>query len=108
MAYLRAARLDDLWEGEMAGTLLDGVRVLLVHLEGAVHAYEDRCAHLGVPLSRGRLEGRVLTCSAHEWQYDAVTGAGINPASTRLARLPVRIDGNDILVDVSGGRRERP
>lgn len=99
-AYRLAARLDDLWSGEMLGVCLHGRRVLLIHLDGEVHAYEDRCAHLGVALSGGRLAGGVLTCSAHEWQYDARTGRSINPKAIELRRYPVRIEGDAIWVDL--------
>jgi toluene monooxygenase system ferredoxin subunit len=92
--------VDDLWSGEMRGFQVAGQPVLLIHLEGKVVAFEDRCAHQRTPLSRGRLAGRVLTCATHEWQYDAVTGRGINPAAMALTALPVEIRDGAIWVDV--------
>ena len=67
---------------------------------GRVQAFEDRCAHQGVPLSLGRLHAGVLTCGAHEWQYDARTGQGINPSSAKLSRFPVEIRNGEIWIDV--------
>jgi toluene monooxygenase system ferredoxin subunit len=104
MSFSKASSLDDLWIGEKVGIVMAGKPVLLVNVEGAVCAYEDRCRHKGVPLSAGKLEGHVLTCAVHGWCYDARTGAGINPESASLVRFPVRIEGNDILVDVVEGR----
>lgn len=100
MSFVKVARADDVWAGEMAGFRVGGRRVLLVNACGAIRAYDDRCAHQGVPLSTGRLEGRRLVCSAHEWTYDACTGRGINPCRARLRALPVRIEGGDVLVDL--------
>jgi toluene monooxygenase system ferredoxin subunit len=100
MAFRRAAHLDDVWSGEKAGVLVDGRRVLLVNVEGVLKAYLDRCAHQGVRLSEGKLDGCMLVCAAHGWQYDARTGAGINPRAARLAPLPLRIEGGEIFVDV--------
>lgn len=91
---------DELWIGEMRGLLVQGRRVLIVRTADAVCAYADRCAHLGVPLSQGKLEGGVITCSAHHYQYDARTGHGINPESARLEAFPVRIEAGRIEVDV--------
>jgi toluene monooxygenase system ferredoxin subunit len=102
MSFGKAATLDDLWIGEKLGVSVGGQAVLLVNVEGAVCAYEDRCRHKGIALSLGKLDGHVLTCSLHGWIYDARTGAGINPASARLPCFPVKIEGNDILVDVAG------
>lgn len=100
MAFLRAAALADLWEGEMIGVRVAGVPVLLVRLDDGLHAYVDRCAHQAVPLSEGVLDGGVIVCGAHGWSYDARTGRGVNPARARLSAIPVRAEGADILVDV--------
>src|SRR5687768_13404402 len=95
-----AAAVDDLWDDDMTGVVVAGCPVLLVRLDGVVRAYVDRCPHLGVTLSTGGLAGGVITCPAHCYQYDARTGAGVNPASTRLRALPVEIRADAILVDV--------
>jgi toluene monooxygenase system ferredoxin subunit len=100
MAFLRAALADALWSGEKLGVTLGGRRVLLVRCDGDVYAYEDRCAHLGLPLSGGRLEGEVLTCAAHEWQYDVRTGRGINPKQAKLRSFAVEVRDGAIWVDV--------
>ena len=96
-----AGSLDDIWEGEMRAVNLGAVDVLLCNLDGTLVAYEDRCPHLASPLSEGALDGGVLTCAAHEWQFDARTGRGVNPASACLRRYPVRLDGEQIFVGLS-------
>jgi nitrite reductase/ring-hydroxylating ferredoxin subunit len=45
------------------------------------------------------LTGNVLTCRAHHYSYDAVTGQGINPAGLQLRVLPVRIENGVVSVD---------
>jgi toluene monooxygenase system ferredoxin subunit len=100
MTFYKVATLDDLWIGEKLGVIVGGRPVLLVNVDGTFCAYEDRCRHKGVLLSTGRLEGGVLTCSVHGWSYDARTGCGINPESTKLPSYPVKIERSDILVDV--------
>jgi toluene monooxygenase system ferredoxin subunit len=97
---VRACPLTDLWVGEMRGFTLRGRRVALINEGGHLSAFADRCAHQGVPISEGRLQGGVITCRAHEWQYDARTGQGINPSSARLSRYPVEIRDGEIWIDV--------
>jgi toluene monooxygenase system ferredoxin subunit len=94
-----AATLDDLWSGEMRGVTVGGRRLLLVRVGDRIGAYEDRCAHQGVCLSEGRLEGNEIICRAHEWRYDACTGQGVNPASAHLRPAPVRLQDGTIFVD---------
>ncbi len=100
MAFVKVASADAVWSGEARGFDVGGTKILLVNLDGTVHAFEDRCAHQGVPLSEGSLQGGVLTCGAHLWEYDACTGQGVNPASARLNAFPVRVDKGEIWVDV--------
>ena len=70
MAFRPIIAAAELWDGDMIARRVDGQDVLLVRLNGVVYAYENRCAHQGVALSEGRLDGNVLTCRAHHWQYD--------------------------------------
>jgi len=110
MSLFVAMRDADLWIGEMRAFTLAGRRVLLLRLEDeSVRAYENRCAHLGLPLNEGTLVGSVLTCPAHHYQYDARTGLGINPASTALVPLHVQVVAGEIMVDMAAiDARHRP
>lgn len=100
MAYEPVLPDDELWVGEMRGVNVRGRRVLVLRTEEGVRAYEDRCAHLGLPLSLGKLEGGVITCLAHHYQYDACSGCGVNPERVRLRVYPVRVSDGVIAVDV--------
>jgi toluene monooxygenase system ferredoxin subunit len=84
----------------MRAVSLGTLDVLLCNLDGTLVAYDDRCPHLAHPLSEGALSDGVLTCAAHEWQFNVRTGCGVNPASACLHRYPVRLDGEGIFVDV--------
>jgi toluene monooxygenase system ferredoxin subunit len=99
--WRRVTRLEDLWIGEMRAANVEGRAVLLINVAGQVRAFEDRCAHQGVPLSRGRLREGVLTCSVHEWQYDAATGQGLNPCGVSLRSFPVEVRDGDIWVEIA-------
>src|SRR5690349_4160266 len=100
MAFRRVCSADELWNGELRVVTVDARSVLLVKLEDVVYAYEDRCAHKGVPLSGGCLRGPALTCSAHEWVYDMTTGTGINPEGVRLRAFPLKLEDGAIWINV--------
>jgi toluene monooxygenase system ferredoxin subunit len=99
-----AMPFDDLWIGEMIGLELAGVPVLLVNIEAEVRAYVDSCPHQRSRLSEGELAGCALTCGTHRWEFDALTGQGLNPPTSQLARLPVRVRNGMIEVMVEAGR----
>jgi nitrite reductase/ring-hydroxylating ferredoxin subunit len=104
MSFEKAATLDELWIGEKLGVVVEGRPVLLVNVEGTVCAFEDRCRHKGIALSQGKLEGHVLTCAVHGGSTTRARARASTP-SARLPRFPVRIEGNDILVDIAEGER---
>lgn len=100
MAFHRVMAETELWAGEMLGACVGGRPLLLVNVDGKIRAFEDRCRHQGVALSEGRLLGCVLTCRAHEWQYDVSTGHGLNPATERLVMFATKIEAGAIWVDL--------
>ena len=96
--WLEAMDLDDLWEGDIVGVKVGGAEVVLVNVDGEVRAYRDRCPHQKWPLSDGELDGDVLTCINHMWEFNAVTGQGINPADSALYSFPCKVEGGVICV----------
>lgn len=100
MTAVKAATMTELARAGLLQRLVGGTKVVLVCAGGSVSAFEDRCAHLGLPLSGGRVEGTTLICPAHEWEYDARSGRGVNPSTACLKAFPVTIDDDEIRVDV--------
>lgn len=90
--------LSELWEGELHATEVNGVRIFLVKVAGAVRAYQDRCPHQLNPLSDGNLDQGTLTCKYHRWRFNLETGRGINPSSCSLFAVATRVQDGTIQV----------
>ena len=99
MSFIKACSLADLWIGEMKSVNVGGRAVLLLNWGGRISAYENRCCHLGVPLSQGSLKDGKLVCRAHGWEFDPSTGHGINPATVHLKTYLAKADDGAIWVD---------
>jgi toluene monooxygenase system ferredoxin subunit len=103
MGFKKICTLDDVWEGEMAAFEMDDHEILIIHSEaGKIIATQAVCPHQDIPLVEGKLELGLVTCRAHLWQFDVDSGCSVNPEGCELARYPVRIDGDDVLIDVTG------
>ena len=101
--------LDDLWEGDMAAVAVDGETVLLVNVDGTVRAYSNRCPHQASALDEGDLDGETLTCAKHLWEFNAVTGGGINPDDARLTSYGCQVgDDGTIYVDIAAANSSAP
>ncbi|GEL24809.1 hypothetical protein PSU4_37630 [Pseudonocardia sulfidoxydans NBRC 16205] len=94
-----AGRADDVWEGEASFLRLgDGTAVLLVNTGGTVKAFRGLCPHQGNTLDDADFDGEIITCLAHMWEFDAGTGAGVNPTTTCLPEYPSEIRDGELYV----------
>ena len=100
MGFQKVANVAELWSGEMMGMEVHGQHVLLVNVDNHIYAYADTCPHQKSRLSEGTLTDKVLRCGRHHWEFDVCSGSGINPRNTCLKLFPIRVEGEDILVDM--------
>jgi nitrite reductase/ring-hydroxylating ferredoxin subunit/catechol 2,3-dioxygenase-like lactoylglutathione lyase family enzyme len=80
-------------DGTLRGARAHGWgRLAVAGYGGQVFAVEDRCPHLGGPLSTGALGGRFITCPWHGWRVDVTTGRvdGESGLGARVCPLRVR------------------
>ena len=104
--WIAVASLDELWEGEMTSVRVGDEPILLVHLSGGdIRAYQGYCPHQKTTLADGKLDGPILTCAAHLWQFNLLTGEGVNPKDCQLHRYPVKVEDATISVGVTSGQR---
>lgn len=64
-----------------------------------VYAIEDRCPHRGGPLSQGIVHGAHVTCPLHNWVFSLETGEAQGADEGRVRTVPLRLDGDTVLID---------
>ena len=65
------------------------------------YAIHDECSHAAIPLSEGDVEGCLIECWLHGSTFDLRTGKPTTlPAFEPVPVYPVRVEGDDLLVDV--------
>jgi 3-phenylpropionate/trans-cinnamate dioxygenase ferredoxin subunit len=86
--------------GRTCSVAVDGVPVLLCNVDGNIYAVENVCTHDGNPLD-GELDGPRIMCPRHGAWFDVTTGKALTlPAVSPLPTFPVKVDGDDVCVDV--------
>lgn len=99
--YQWAAEVKGFAPGTMQMVRIGGNSVLLVNIEGQFYAASDFCTHSKCYLHNGKLRGKVVTCPCHFAQFDVTTGAALTqPAKEPLPVYPVKVEGNDIYVQI--------
>lgn len=95
-----ACRRDELGPGRFRCVLVEGQKIILYNVEGTFYATSATCAHLGGPLDQGLFQDGVVTCPWHGWQFDVRTGESTYDPGRSVATYPVKVVGDDLLVEV--------
>ena len=104
MTFQRVARLDEIPTGRGLRVVVGGIEIGLFRVGDAVYAMENRCPHADSPLSEGTLDGCVVTCAAHGWEFDVRTGHRPEDADGwPIPCFAVRVEHGEVWIDV-----ERP
>jgi nitrite reductase (NADH) small subunit len=77
-----------------------GVAVCLANVDGRLAAMSNLCPHRGGPLGQGWIEGEAVVCPWHSWSFSTRTGEALPPDCGKVDVFPVRIEGEDLLIDV--------
>lgn len=98
MAFVRAAKTDEIPAGTIREFQLDGTTIALANVGGKFYAINNTCLHRGGPLGQGVLADKVVTCPWHGWEFDVTTGKITQNPTVGVDCYPVEVRGQDIFV----------
>ena len=100
--YHKVTTLSELPIGGKKLIQLQGRAIAVFNGDGEFFAIDDVCTHDGGPLVEGDLEGCEIECPRHGARFDVRTGqARSMPAFENVATHLVKVEGNDLLVQLS-------
>ena len=102
MVRVKLATLAQLPPGALLHAEYNGDPYVLCNVEGQIHALDGFCPHNGAPLGQGALHGSTIVCPWHAWEFDCHTGQCGLSEVIQIAKFPVTLSGEDVLVDVPG------
>lgn len=97
--FVKVGRRGDIAEGAGKTVQVGGKQVALFNAGGNFYAIDNVCLHRKGPLGEGDLEGTIVTCPWHGWQYDITTGCNVDDPALKVACFAVRLEGDDIMVE---------
>jgi toluene monooxygenase system ferredoxin subunit len=102
MAFTFICHTGSVSEGGMGVFHAGKKSVLLVWPAGGrLEAYRGRCPHADLPLDDAAFNGKTVTCANHQWGFDATSGKCVTHlVRNALHRYPLRLEGDEIQVDV--------
>ncbi len=97
--FVRVAATGDIAPGTGKTIEVNGKEIALFNAGGTFYAIDNTCPHRGGPLGEGELEGKVVTCPWHSWQYDVSNGESLTD-DLKVACYPVKVEGDAVLLAV--------
>lgn len=101
MAFLLAARREEVPAGTIREVHLDQRTIALANVDGRFYAIDNACLHRAGPLGKGNLSGSVVTCPWHGWTYEVTTGRVTFNPEMQVKTFPVEERGDEIWVDLA-------
>lgn len=100
--WIDVVTLAELPDGGVAERRIGARSVLLARQGGRVSCFDNRCAHLGMPLEMGEVADGVITCPYHGFQYLLESGECLSAAEVQLCVHAVRVLGGRVQVRLEG------
>jgi nitrite reductase/ring-hydroxylating ferredoxin subunit len=98
--FVTVARVEEIPPGTIRGVKAGEAEIALAHCNSGFYAVQGHCLHLQGPLGEGQLDGCVLTCPWHGWQYDVRTGQNEFDLAIQLQTYDVQVDDGEVRVRV--------
>jgi len=72
--FTEVAKAEEIKNGATKAVSVAGHQILIARVADKYYAVDNLCTHMKGNLSKGKLEGTVVTCPLHGSQFDISTG----------------------------------
>jgi len=97
--FVKMASLAELPVGGPAREVeFEGRVYALFNVDGKICAIDGICPHQGGPLADGPLEGCMVACPWHGWEFDVQTGKTPLGPKIKIDVFEVKVEGDDVMV----------
>ena len=98
--WIRIAAVEECPPGTCIERVAAGRVVALFSVDNDFYALDGVCPHQGGPLGKGVLNGCVVTCPWHGWQFDVRDGKSQVSQSIQQASFSVKVENGDVYVEL--------
>ena len=99
MTRVKALELAALPPGEAALAAVNGQDVALFRRGEEILAIGNACPHQGGNLCDGRIEGDIVICPLHGWEFDLRSGACMTVPGESVPRYDVTVEDGVVFVE---------
>ena len=108
MSFFEVAKTSEMPEGTMKAVSIQDKEIIVVNYDGNYYVINRICTHMGGDLSKGKLDGKIVTCPRHGARFDVTTGESISVPRIGFLKLKtkdepsyqVKVDNDGIKIDI--------
>lgn len=96
-------------KGFLKELVINERKIVLSYHDGAFGALNNKCNHMGGPLSKGKLKKGCIECPWHYWEFHHKTGESVKESTEPLSshggtvpHIPLKIEGDSLFINVNG------
>jgi len=101
MARVKVLDLAALPDGAVELAVVNGLDVALFRRGDEILAIGNECAHTGGNLCDGFVEGDIVTCPLHGWEFDLRSGACMTVPGESVPHFVVTVEDGAIYLEES-------
>jgi len=98
--WIRIAKADEVSVGNGIVVETNGKCFAVFNVDGAFHVIDNTCLHRGGPLGEGDLEGDMVTCPWHGWEYNVKTGHCVNNPSSIIKSYQTVLEEGEVKIEL--------
>ena len=99
--FLKVAKVSEISPGNAKQIDAGGRTIALFNLKGQFYAIDNSCTHVGGSLVSGEIIDEDVICPLHGARFNIPTGKVLGPpARENISTYKIRIDGDNIEIDV--------
>ena len=107
LVYHPLCRADDFEELEGKPFHVNGTHLAVFKFDGKFYAVDNRCPHMGYPMSKGSIRDGVLICHWHHWEFDLKSGGCFQAFGDDLKAFPVELrEDGYVYIGIARGEKE--
>jgi 3-phenylpropionate/trans-cinnamate dioxygenase ferredoxin subunit len=109
LGFTKVAETSEISIGKMKMIRFEEKEILIANVNGNYYAIANRCTHRNGDLSKGSLEGSIVTCPVHGAKFDVTTGKAVSGPKLLFFKaktndetsFEVKIEAKDIMLKTS-------
>jgi 3-phenylpropionate/trans-cinnamate dioxygenase ferredoxin subunit len=101
MALVKVGSVQTFPENQTKLVHANGKPLVIARWSGGFYAMDESCTHAHATLAEADIDNGVITCPLHGARFSVTTGQALSlPAVEPVKMYPVKVEGDNVLVDL--------